>query len=157
MDQSLEDLIDAEIQQLHEFKRMAKNPRMVALMRELVTRSPKGAGDASTPAPPTPPAPLSPVTTHRSVSRTGERRTTPNGLAAAVAEAVRTVKPHFSNTGLAQYMISRGFQFVSKSPRVAVMAPMEKLLEAKIVRISRKGFGTQPHLYEYVGERQEEK
>jgi hypothetical protein len=158
MAQSIEDLIDAEIQQLNEFKRMAKNPRMVALMRELVTRSNGvNAAPAGPPQPPTPGVYTPPrIAPHKIGGAATGRKTAPNGLSKAVAEAVKTIKPHFSNSELAEYVLGQGFHFVSKSPRVAVMAPMEKLLKAKVIRMSRRGNGTQPHLYEYIRDKQEE-
>lgn len=151
MGDHLEELIDAEIRQLTELKRMAKNPRMVALMRDLVTRSTNGATSETVAIPAQAIRTRAATRTSPPRKSAGARATAPNGLSKAVAEAVKTIKPHFSNSDLADYMVSQGFVFVSNHPRLAVMAPMEKLLKMKIVRISKKGQGSQPNLYEYVG------
>jgi hypothetical protein len=151
MDQSksIDQLIDAEIQQLVEFKRMARNPRMVELMRQLVVGSPNGdpSGEA--------PAVLQAQLRKSPATKTGDSTTAPNGLSAAVLEAARTLRTGFSSAAIVEHLNETGFQFVSKSPKVAVSAPLERMLKNKLLRVSHRGTGNQPHLYDYIGDKEE--
>ena len=152
MDQSIEQLIDAEIQQLVELKRMAKNPRMVELMRQLVVGSPNGVQSAAA-------TPAADVPARRAsgtkASDTTTNSTAPNGLSSAVLQAARTLRTGFSTAGIVEHLNKTGFQFISKSPKVAVAAPLERMLKKKLLRMSHKGTGNQPHLYDYIGEKEE--
>jgi hypothetical protein len=140
VDRTIEQVIDDEIQQLTDLKRLAKNPKMVELMRRLVAASSNG-GEPETPKR-TMPAPPS------------RNLTKPNGLSDQVLAAVRDLKRNFSSVDVMNHVLQSGFEFVSKNPRSAVVPPLDKMLKKKgIIRIARKGVGNQPALYDYVGEK----
>ena len=145
---SAEEIIDAKIreleaekQQLAEFKRLAKNPRMVELMRDVVGAMGNGVSAHSPTVPPQ--LKLRPIT--------AERKSAPNGLTTAVMEAAKVLRTGFSNVDIVDHLNKIGFSFVSANPRVAVSAPLERMLDKGVLKLVRHGTGNQPNLYDYIG------
>lgn len=134
-------LIEDEIKQLRELEKMAENPRMVELMRRLVFNSSNGTS-ANAPSQPQgavkPPA--KPVTKFAS-----------NGLSMAVLDAVRArTSGPFTVYDIVGDLSGSGFQFVAKTPRVAVHSVIERLLKKGVLTLVDRGHGNNPHKYHYV-------
>ncbi len=143
VDQDMDRIIDAEIQDLIEFKRMAKNPKMLELMRRLVAASSNGG------------IPAKPVMVEAPAMPPHKNLTKPNGLSRKALAVVRDLKKGFSAVDLVNHLRSGGFVFVSKNPRSAIVAPLRKMLKKGIIRTAREGVGNQPTLYDYMGEKGE--
>lgn len=147
---TIEEIIDAEIQQLSELKRMAQNPRMLEIMRQIV-----GNGNQ----PKIGPVRKFDISEMRSAPPlTGaeiiaERKSAPNGLSTAVGEAVKEMNGTFTLSDIVTKLLRNEFSFVSSSPRVAVGAPVDRLIEKGLVELVERGSGSEPNKYQYVGEK----
>lgn len=147
--QSAEEIIDAKIQELEaekqelaELKRLAKNPRMVELMRHVVGATSNGAVPHQPVSPPRPP---------QQGTRHTQWKSAPNGLSIAVLEAAKILKTGFSNADVVNHLNKIEFPFVSANPRVAVSAPLERLVDKEVLKLVRRGTGNLPNLYDYIG------
>src|SRR5258707_802650 len=89
--QAISDLLDEEIRQLTELKRMAANPRLVDLMRKIVAASP-AHGATERQAQPQ----LLRVEKEQQQHVADMPTYLPNGLTAATLEAIRAMKQPFT-------------------------------------------------------------
>jgi hypothetical protein len=151
--QLIDEIFDEEIRQLGELKRMASNPRLVELMRRIVSahdgKSREGMETRKVSDNPT-------FATRKAEpqnvvvdSSTGNG---PNGLSKVLYKTVHDFGLTFTIATLVERMLGDGFRFTAKNPKVAVAGPLELLVKKGKVRKVRAGIGSEPNIYEFVGQ-----
>jgi hypothetical protein len=152
MASNIEQLIDEkirarneEIQQLAELKKMAKNPELAELMRQIGSAAADNGN--GTPKP-------SVGTARKDVVVGPSDKRSRNGLTDAVTKAVAEFGTYrFIIHDVVRRVENSGFHFVAKNHRIAVSSVLEKLLARGIIKLAQKRVGNAPHVYEYLGER----
>lgn len=143
--QVIDDLLDEEIRQLTELKSMAANPRLLDMMRKIVA-----ASTESTPVRQQQPN-LPGVTPGKPQDVAEPVSYLPNGLTPATLEAMRTMGRPFTIPDIVDKLNRSGFKFVASKPKVAVAAPLKAFLKRGEVKMVKRGFGSEPNVYEFVG------
>ena len=140
-------LLDAEIQDIIALKRMAANPRLVDLMRQIAAAS-DGRDDATTE--------VRNQQTLPGIAETAEGasrgNSLPNGLTEAAWKAVSAIGRPFTIPDIVESLQKTGFKFVASKPKVAVAAPVKAFLKRGQIRLVKPGIGSEPNQYEFVGE-----
>jgi hypothetical protein len=137
-------ILDEEIRQLQELKRMAGNPRLLDLMRRIVQATDTDGRQPSANIREPIPAPSKPRPARKS-----DR--SPNGLTQAVRERAALLGKAFTIPQMMQALEASGFEFVGQDHQAATSSAVKALAGKEILKLTRRGSGPNPHWYEYVG------
>src|ERR1035437_4060490 len=134
--------VDAKIRKLEQLKRLASDlasdPELMSLLETVMVN-----GSTSEPAPAREPAK---EINGRNIPKPPADRAVRGAVIGAIkAAAMRCEKP-FSGYALAEKMQAEGFAFVSKKPGLAVIECLKSLQKKGVVRVSRRGIGSNPTL-----------
>jgi hypothetical protein len=147
---SVDHFIEAELQKardhqqkLEQLKKLAADPEMFRLMKQLVAKVNGAArveGNARIEKSPK----ESPTTEHAIKS-------VPNGLTDEVTKIVQGFGTHrFSVSDIKTRLDQVGFELRAKEPRTALGSVMERLRTRGVVKLVTKGKGGSPNVYENV-------
>jgi hypothetical protein len=139
-------MLDEEIQQIIALKRMAANPRLLDLMRQIVKASDEQGADEVVPKQPN----LPNITTEDEGTTEVQASYMPNGLTDATFKVVSTIGRPFTIPDVVDSLNRTGFKFIASKPKVAVAAPLKAFLKRGQIRLVDRGFGSAPNTYEFV-------
>ncbi len=136
MPRTVEQLIDDQIHKLQQLKAMTADPHMLDLMRQIV--SPVNGANGTTAHQPESQEPLfaAPVVATKKARKSAF---SPNGLTDAVTAFVDAAVGDFTLQDIVAKLKADGFRFVSKTPRIAVNAVIQRLIKLGRVSIIGKG------------------
>lgn len=143
---SAEDVIDDEIRQLLELKKMAANPRMVEIMKKIATDSngnqPPTTSDFSS----IPPSAKAPV----KINRRAPKKHSPNGLADVVSKTAESFgSQEYTIPAIVEKMEAAQYAFTAKDHRVAVSQAFKRLVKRRRAVLVSKGDGNANTPYVY--------
>jgi hypothetical protein len=147
MDNVAGQILDEEIRQLQELKRMAGNPRLLDLMRRIVQATDMNGAQRITGIP-------GPVFTSPKPKLARKSAKSPNGLTKAVREIAASLGKPFTIPQMMQALEVSEFKFVGQNRQAATSSAVKALARKNIIKLSQRGAGPNPHWYEYVGENQ---
>lgn len=142
--ESIERILDDRIRQIQELKRMALDPHLLDLMRQIV-----GAHNGNSRAPA---SKQLRITELQENTQSAEKPATysPNGLTAATFSAIERIGTRFTIPDVVEALHRDGFKFVASKPKVAVAAPLKSFVKRGDVRLVKRGVGSEPSVYEFV-------
>ena len=153
LNNAISHVFDEELRQLTELRKMAENPRLFGLMRQLVAAV-EGA-NGTTPKPQhnmSGGRELKAQDTLFSLKPTKSSRFLPNGLTDVATSTIKTLNKTFTTSTLVDAMEDTGYKFTSAKPRIAVAGVMKALIKRKQIRLIERGVGSMPHTYEFIGQ-----
>jgi hypothetical protein len=136
--------IDERIRKLQELRRLASDPEMLHLLRELVDDSANRNESAA--EAPAPSAAVAPVAITREPRM---RRPRKGALIKTASRVVDTLAGEYDFHAVMDRMREVGFQFAGK-PEVAVNGVLRKLLKRKRIVLVEEGVGRTPNKYRTV-------
>lgn len=142
-------ILDEEIRQLTELKRMAGVPRLFEIMRMIVNGS-NGPMTPSERPPQHNPLVAEPKMPPGVVDEETPGSTNPNGLTEAVVASYKRLSRGFTIASIVEDLIHHGFVFVAKKPKVSVADALRRHI-GKLVKVTQKGVGRAPNVFEYIG------